>query len=229
METHRTDLANLNTTLIGLLPKLSEREQKISLELYRLLAEGLPVSRQQLAATLNLPVDVIKETLTQWWGVYYDGEERITGYWGLALPQMAHRLLIGGKTLYAWYAWDTLFIPELLGQPVRVESNCPKTRRKIQLTVAPQGVRHLDPPGAVMSLLTPEAARVRENVVANFCHYVHFFRSYEAGQDWTLEHPGTFVVSIEEAYALGKGKNAAQYKEKLTQETSVRANADKRS
>src|SRR5713226_7138541 len=84
MQTQRSDLAQLSATLIGLLPKLSEREQIISLGLYRLLAEGLPVSRQQVATALNLPVDVIKETLTQWWGVYYDGEERITGYWGLA-------------------------------------------------------------------------------------------------------------------------------------------------
>lgn len=229
MEMHGSDLAQLSAIVIGLLPKLSEREQVISLGLYRLLAEGLPVSRQQLATALNLPVDVVKETLTQWWGVYYDGEERITGYWGLALPQMAHRLLIDGKTLYAWCAWDTLFIPELLGQTVRVESNCPKTRRRIQLTVAAQGVSDLDPPGAVMSLLTPEAAKVRENVVENFCHYVHFFHSSEAGENWISEHPGTFLLSIEEAYALGKGKNAAQYKETLAPESSVRANADESS
>ncbi len=229
MQTQRSDLAQLSATVIDLLPKLSEREQVISLGLYRLLAEGLPVSRQRLAAALNLPVDMIKETLAQWWGVYYDGEERVTGYWGLALPQMAHRFLIDGKTLYAWCAWDTLFIPELLGQTVRVESNCPKTRRKIKLTVAPQGVSDLDPPGAVMSLLTPEAAQVRENVVANFCHYVHFFHSSEAGENWISEHPGTFLLSIEEAYVLGKVKNAAQYKDALAQETSVRANADKRS
>jgi len=152
---HRFDLVQLSVTVLGLLPKLSERAQVISLGLYRLLAEGLPVSRQQLASALNLPVDVIKETLAQWWGVYYDGEERVTGYWGLALPKMAHRFPIGGKTLYAWCAWDTLFIPELLGQTVRIESNCPKTSRKIQLTVAPQGVSDLDPLGAVMSLLTP--------------------------------------------------------------------------
>jgi alkylmercury lyase len=150
--------------------------------------------------------------------VYYDGEERITGYWGLALPQMAHRFLIDGKTLYAWCAWDTLFIPELLGQTVRVESNCPETRRRIRLTVAPQGVSDLDPPGAVMSLLTPEATKVRENVVANFCHYVHFFHSAEAGENWISEHPGTFILSIEEAFALGKGKNAAQYKDALAAE-----------
>jgi alkylmercury lyase len=155
VEMHRFDLAQLSATVIGLLPKLSEREKVISLGLYRLLAEGLPVSCQQLATALNLPLDVIKDTLAQWWGVYYDGDERITGYWGLAFPQMPHRFLFGGKTLYTCCVWDTLFILELLGQTVRVESNCPKTRRRIQLTVAPQGVSDLDPPGAVMSLLTP--------------------------------------------------------------------------
>jgi alkylmercury lyase-like protein len=63
-------------------------------------------------------------------------------------------------------------------------------------------------------------------VVANFCHFVHFFHSSEAGEIWIAEHPGTFLLSIEEAYALGKGKNAAQYEEALAPETRMRANAD---
>ena len=72
------------------------------------------------------------------------------------------------KTLYAWCAWDTLFMPELLGETMRVESQCPETQRNIYLTASPHGVSALDPPGMVMSLLTPEATRVRENVVAHF-------------------------------------------------------------
>jgi alkylmercury lyase len=187
---YRFDLVQLSVTVLGLLPKLSEREQVISLGLYRLLAEGLPVSRQQLASALNLPVDVIKETLAQWLGVYYDGEERVTGYWGLALPKMAHRFLIGGKTLYAWCAWDTLFIPELLGQTVRVESNCPKTSRKIQLTVAPQGVSDLDPLGAVMSLLTPGSRQGSRECGGEFLSLRAFLPLVQSRRELDFGAPG---------------------------------------
>src|SRR5712692_746548 len=37
---------------------------------------------------------------------------------------------------------------------------------------------------------TPERAKVEEDVVLNFCHYVHFFRSAEAAQSWLSQHPG---------------------------------------
>src|SRR5207249_3865040 len=106
----------------------------------RLLAEGVPVSRQQIAVPLNLPGDVIENTLHQWWGVYYDAQLHVTGYWGLALPQTAHRLTIEGKTLYAWCAWDTLFIPELIGKTISIESRCPATEQNIRLTVGPHGI-----------------------------------------------------------------------------------------
>jgi len=66
-------------------------------------------------------------------------------------------------------------------------------------------------------------------VVANFCHYVHFFHSSKAGENWISEHPGTFLLSIADAYDLDKGKNAAQYKEALAPEPSMRANADESS
>jgi alkylmercury lyase len=214
----------LIATVVDSFPKLTEWEQKVSLGLYRALAEGTPVSRQRLAVALNLPVESINRALNQWWGVFYDDEELVTGYWGLTLARTAHHLIIRGKTLFAWCAWDTLFIPELLDQTARVESRCPETNRRIQLTVTPQDVIDLDPPGMVMSWLKTEPAKIRENVVANFCHYVHFFHSADASADWVLEHPGTFVMTVQEAYAIGKGRNAAQY----TDKSSLQSRSQKR-
>jgi alkylmercury lyase len=212
---HTSDRARLIATVLDSFPKLNEREQKISLGLYRALAEGRPVSHRQLATSLNLKVGPIDDALSQWWDVLYDDDKRITGYGGLTLARTTHRFTISEKALHAWCAWDTLFIPELLGQTVRVESSCPNTKRRIRLTVTPQGVIDLDPPGVVMSWLTPETVKVRENVVANFCQYVHFFRSADAGADWVSERRGTFVVTVEEAYALGKGTNAVRYADTL--------------
>jgi hypothetical protein len=50
-------------------------------------------------------------------------------------------------------------------------------------------------------------------VTASFCHYVHFFRDREAGARWAAQHPGTFLLSLEEAFAVGKRMNAVRYRE----------------
>ena len=177
------------------------------------------MSRHQLAVSLKLPVELINDALNRWCDIFSDNEARITGYCGLTLARTSHHFTIGAQTLYTWCAWDTLFIPELLDQTAGVESSCPETKRRIRLTVTPHGVIDPDPPGVVMSWLIPEPTKIRENVVANFCHYVHFFHSADAGANWALEHPGTFVVTLEEAYAIGKGRNAATY----TDESFARA------
>jgi alkylmercury lyase len=128
---------------------------------------------------------------------------------------MAHRFLVNGQTLYTWCAWDSLFIPQILGKTARVESTCPITGDKIQFTVAPDGVKELDPASTVMSFVTPEAGKIRENVVLNFCHFVHFFSSAEAGSQWISEHAGNFILSIDEAYSFAQKKNEVQYKDVL--------------
>jgi alkylmercury lyase len=215
VEAHTSRQAHLCATLVDPFPRLNELERRISLGLYRLLADGIPVSCELLASALKLPTDSINDALNKWPGVWYDNARRITGYWGLALFQTAHRILVRGKVLYTWCAWDSLFVPELLGETVQVESSCPETRRRIRLTVTPQGVIDLDPPGVVMSWLTPDPAKIRENVVANFCHYVHFFESAEAGANWIWDHQGTFAVTVEEAFALGKTRNASRYTDGL--------------
>lgn len=60
---------------------------------------------------------------------------------------------------------------------------------------AKEGIKQLDPVDAVMSLVTPEAAKIREDVITHFCHYVHFFSSAEAAHKWVQENPGTLILS----------------------------------
>ncbi len=210
------NLQDLATSILSLFPeeflKLNVDKQRVSVKVYRLLAEGRPVSVKEIATALDLPEDHVTAILKGWPGVYYDDEERIVGYWGLALPEMTHRFEIDGRTLYTWCAWDSLFIPELIKKTAHIESPCPVTRNKIRLMVTPERVQHVEPAGAVMSFVRPAADKIREEVILNFCHYVYFFSSGEAGSQWVSEHPGTFLLSIEDAHYLGRKKNEAQYK-----------------
>ena len=49
------------------------------------------------------------------------------------------------------------------------------------------------------------------DVIQTFCHFVHFFTSGEAGESWTAEHPGTFLLSLEDAFELGRLVNARNF------------------
>jgi alkylmercury lyase len=201
----------LVSTVVEVFPRLTSDEQRISLALYRLLAEGRPVVREALAARVELPPAQVDAVLRGWYGVYYDAAEAVIGYWGLTLSPGKHRFRVNGQTLYTWCAWDTLFIPQILGDVAEVESLCPASDDMIRLTVGPRGIAAADPANTMVSFVTPDRAQIKENVVLNFCHYVYFFRSAESAETWLAEHPDMRLLTLHEAWALGREKNAVQY------------------
>ena len=136
-------------------PKLSASEQGIALGLYRLLAEGKPVSPDRVAQNLDLSTSLVREVLNSWPAVYFDDEKNVVGFWGLALGEMPHRFKVDGRQLHTWCAWDSLFIPEFLGKTAEVESICPISGEIVSLTIGPTGVENFSPDGAVVSFLSP--------------------------------------------------------------------------
>jgi alkylmercury lyase len=206
------DARETATALVSLFPALNAEEQRMSLELYRLLAEGKPVSIRGLAQRLARHPDDVAKTLRTWPGVFFDPHGDVIGYWGLSPShETSHRLRTDGGTLYAWCAWDTLFLPALLGKSADIESASPRTRTSIRLTVAPDGVRSVEPGGVVMSLVMPDRDKLHENVLTSFCHFLHFFPSKDEGEAWVAEHAGASMLSIAEAFELGRHKNRLQY------------------
>src|SRR6516164_4119267 len=83
--TSKPDLAGLAASIVRCFPSLNLLEQRLSLDLYRLLAEGQPVQRMELAKRLGASVEAVNRTLESWPGVFSDAQERITGYWGLSI------------------------------------------------------------------------------------------------------------------------------------------------
>jgi hypothetical protein len=86
---------------------------------------------------------------------------------------------------------------------------------EIRLTVTPHDIEQLDPPDTVMSFLLPEGDKVKGNIIGRFCHYVHFFSSVHAGAIWVSENEGTFLISMEDAFALAKKRNATRFDQVL--------------
>ena len=198
----------------GAVPRFDAVGQKIAVVLYRLLGEGHPVPLSRLAGVTALPVDTIRDTLATW-TVFFDDQNAVIGYGGLTVVEMPpHRFIVDGRTLYTWCAWDSLFIPGVLGKTARVESVCPVTKGQISLEVGPDGVKRVDPSTVVVSFLTPDRPFDRD-VIANFCHFVHFFRSTDVAASWISRHTGTFLLSVDEAFALGQLTNARNFGESL--------------
>lgn len=213
MTKEQLTLEDVAAYVVGLFPKLNLFEQRLSLELYRLLSQGRPVPRTMLAQRLGCGVEVVNEIIDRWPGVFCDEKRQIVGYGGLSIPAAyasPHKMMVADQNLSAWCAWDTLFLPELLGQATEVESTSPEGSR-ILLKVTSARVEHKYPIDMRMSFLLPDAAAVEKDVLKAFCHFVHFFPSPEVGQRWTTQHPGTFLLSIDEAYSVAHRKNQMQY------------------
>lgn len=186
-------------------PDLDADEQRIAVEAYRLLAGGEPVSVADLARAIDVPSARIEDAFASWPGVYRGEEGRVVGFWGLAISPLdpEYRVEVDGKTVYAWCAWDTLFIPPILGKTARVRATCPVTGQPVSLVVDPAGVRGVTPAGAVVSIVIPEGP-FGYDVIESFCHRVLFFASEDAGSTWVSEHEGTTLLSVEEAFELGR-------------------------
>lgn len=168
--------------------------------LLRGLAKGKPVSRDELAAALGWTPNSVAAVLEQTPSTEYDEEGNVTGY-GLTLNETTHVFEIDGNLLYTWCALDTLIFPALIDKPARVCSRCPVTGETISLTVTPDEVRHLEPAGAVVSLVVPAAS---SDIRGSFCCHVHFFASASAADDWLTRHEGAEIINVPDAFVLGQ-------------------------
>lgn len=183
------DIYSLADAIARARPEMTERGQRVSLALYGLLGKGQPVTSSELAAATNLPESEIETSLEKWPGVYRDDQQgRVVGFWGLSVPEMPpHEISLDGRTLWAWCAWDTLFLPRRLGATLDVQSRCPTTGRDITLRVSSEDVA-VQPAEVVVSFLEPRRP-FDSDVIGSFCHHVHFFADVQAGEKWTKRAP----------------------------------------
>ena len=100
MQTSNLNIEEVAATLNSVLPSIDKKEQRVAIELYRLLAKGEPVAVETLADIVHLASDDIETILDQWYGVFRDDEKRIMGFWGLALSETRHRFDIDGRRLH---------------------------------------------------------------------------------------------------------------------------------
>lgn len=199
------DVAPLAHALARTLPDFS-RDTALSLALLRLLAQGQPVSMSSLAAGLHRTVEEVSQGVERLTNVERDASGRIVAAVGLSLRPTPHCFTLPRHTLYTWCALDALMYPAQLNEPASISSRCPITGTTIQLTVAPNGICRVAPPGAVVSLVIPDAEAACCDVRGAFCNAVHFVASAEAAATWAAQQPArqpVRILSVAEAFAVG--------------------------
>jgi alkylmercury lyase len=202
-------LNEVRAALLEAVPNLDDPGRRLAVTTYRALASGMPVTELALAEQTGLSPSSVAATLAAWPGVFRDEENSIISFWGLALPEMPHTIEVHGVRLHAWCAWDTLFLPGILRAAARVRSTDPRSGETIELVVEPDGVAERSHSHPVVSFLVPDG-QWHDDVMTTFCHYVHFFTDRESAAPWVAAQPGTFLLDLDDAFALGAYLNQAR-------------------
>lgn len=100
----------------------------------------------------------------------------------------------------------------VLGQRAEITSPCPVSGVLVRLTVTPQGIARLDPPGVLVSLVVPDAAAACRDVRGAFCGHVHFFAGPDAGAAWCATHPEATLLSVEDAFTVARQVARKRYR-----------------
>lgn len=210
------DLGALQDALVTAL-ELTPEAQRVRLTLYRQLAAGEPVSPESLASALGLAVNQVKETLERCApsAVDYDEQGCVVSCGGLSLTPTAHRFNVGDLRLYTWCALDALCFPHVLNKRAQVESTCPISGQPIRLTVGPSGLEECEPRRAFVSVVTPEASQVQQDVRKNVCCHIRFFASEDAARTWLSQHRSAFVLPVTEASDLAQTLAARRFGDAL--------------
>ena len=196
-------LADIDAGLADAEPHLTASEQRLAVTVYRLLATGESVTAQAAATTTGTSAADVERVLHAWPSVYFDDQDRIIGFWGLALRPMPHRLRRGDVDLFAWCAWDPLFLALIIGA-IDVATDDPVTGDTITYQVGPHGtISGLSHPESVLSFLRREQPW-DDQIMATFCHYILQFVGSESARRWTANHPDTFIISLDDALHLGR-------------------------
>lgn len=169
-------------------------------DIQQLLAEGKPVTLDQVAAVSTRTVAEVEAYLRQHPATERDERGRLVGF-GLTLRPTPHRFTFDGRTVYGWCATDTLIFPVLLDRSGVIESTCPVTGQPISIEVSPQRVDRVDPPGAVVTLVRPDRFA---DMRAEGCDLGLFFASREATAEWRAAYPEGMVHTIAEDFQLNR-------------------------
>src|SRR5262249_52456322 len=117
------------------------------------------------------------------------------------------RLRIGDRRVgVTGCAPDVVLYAPLIRPSVQVEETCPATGTPMRFVFTPGGVESVDPAGAMVPILPPQAfdrlAGYPGDWDATVCAQCPFYSSAAAAQGWLATHPDGRVFPVREAWDL---------------------------
>lgn len=199
------DARDLAQGVLSRCSPLGRDEQQVVREGQRALLGGVPLAVDHLAQLVEMPPVRIAGVFERLPGLArFDGEGRIAGLLGLSTQPTPHYFEVDGRGAYTWCAWDSLFIPRVIGMTARVTSRCPITETPVRLVVGPGGVLDVSPPDTGVSFLVHCGPGSSQGVVAACCPHIHFLSTAAAAERWLSSHPGGLVLTRHEAWQVAR-------------------------
>ncbi len=196
-------LRTFNESLLSSAIPFTAEELCIARAAYAALLADTPVSLADLASRATLAVGTVERVLALRPGVArFTADGLLEGYLGLSRQPTPYLFVVHNRTLFAWCAWDGLFLPRVIDRTARLTSRCPVTGRPIALLVGPDGVTEVDPPSAVMSFVASSGPA--GNGAGACCPYIHFLESPAAGKQWQSGHPTGCILTTDQAWSLAR-------------------------
>ena len=199
------DLRGMAKRVLRLAHPLTTVEQRFLREGQRALVNGEPLTIDELgrlAAVLPLEVPKLLGQLPGF--AQFDTVGRVVGLLGLSLQCSATRFDAAGRIVSTWCAWDSLFIPRVIGMRARIASHCPITKKLIQLVVGPDGVISTSSTDVRVSFLLDSETDNGSGVVGACCRHIHYLGSRQAADLWISDHPEGFALTVDEAWEVGR-------------------------
>lgn len=182
---------------------LDPDDQRLALTLLRTLADGDPVSAAALAGRTGQSPRQAAAFIDRLPGIYSNDDGDVVGMWGLAATHFPpHAYRVGDTDLFTWCAWDPFILTDWLGGTAEVTSVDAHTTQPVSFRIDHGRAVDLSHPGLVLSFKLVDEWDA--DVIASFCHFVHYFTDEQSARVWTAEHPDTFVVSLDDAIRLGQ-------------------------
>jgi alkylmercury lyase len=203
-------MGNLQSTvqqLQKLLPNLKKEKRQISKFIYQKLALGKSVPIETIANELQIPIQDIQVHLKQMAYVEYNAIGEISAYRGVTLNQTKHCVFHNNVKIFTWCAFDTLFLADLLVEPVSISSNCPACGKTIACKVTDRNLTSSKDSDIVMSFIIPDKVDYCEDLQNAFCCKVHFFCNLQCGSEWINLSPEIDFFDLEKSLVIAQERN----------------------
>jgi len=162
---------------------------------FTLLAQGRPVSIEEIAKAASTEVGQVKQAVDAA-RCERDAQGRLVDLYGMTLTPTLHRLGIDGRILFSCCALWAHVIPKLVDRTVQVDSVDPMRRELVRLAASPTGIDSADPPGAATTLAVADQEAIDADVCGAFCCQVRHFVSRESAEEFAAVRPTCHAIEL---------------------------------